>query len=388
MKILWFTWKDRANPRAGGAEFINEEIAARLAEDGHQVILLVGGFPGCAREETVDGYKVIRLGNRWTLYWQAYRYYRREMRNWADLIVEEINTIPFMTQLYARRERRILLIYQLCREIWFHEIFFPLNVMGYLLEPIYLFMLRKNACVTESESTRGELRRYGFAAERTHVIPVGIEMDPLDDLDAVEKYPEPTLLSLGAMRSMKRTIHQIEAFDLAKEDLPRLRLIIAGGGNWGYKDEVLRAIARSPYKDDIQYLGRIELAEKYELMRRSHLILVTSVKEGWGLIVTEAASQGTPAVVYDVDGLRDSVKDGISGLICRENSPAGMARMIASALRDAEEYRRLRRNAWELSKEYTIERCYAVFAAILKRYLDDRIPAPDDEFGDYGRAPR
>src|SRR5659263_679058 len=111
MKILWFTWKDKKNPHAGGAELINEELAKRLAADGHQVILLVGGFPGCESEETIDGYKVARLGNRWTVYWKAYRYYRKNLRGWADLIIEEINTIPFLTQLYAKKENRVLLIY-------------------------------------------------------------------------------------------------------------------------------------------------------------------------------------------------------------------------------------------------------------------------------------
>jgi len=36
MKILWFTWKDRKHPLAGGAETFNEEIAKRLAKDGHK----------------------------------------------------------------------------------------------------------------------------------------------------------------------------------------------------------------------------------------------------------------------------------------------------------------------------------------------------------------
>ena len=365
MKILWFTWKDKANPRAGGAESINEEIARRLVEDGHQVVFLVGGFPACRREEIIEGYRIVRLGNRWTLYWEAYRYYRRELKGWADLVIEEINTVPFMTQLYAREERRILLVFQLCREIWFHEMFFPLNIVGYLLEPLYLFAMRKSTCITESESTRKDLARFGFAPQRTHVFPVGIEMEPVSDLGDIDKFPEPTLLSLGALRAMKRTIHQIKAFDLAKKDLPGLKLLIAGGGDGRYEKKVMQALARSPHKEDISYLGRISLEEKYELMRKSHLILVTSVKEGWGLIVTEAASQGTPAVVYDVDGLRDSVRDGFSGRICRVNSPQEMARMIVSSLHDQEDYDSMRENAWELSKAYTLERCYTVFSEIL-----------------------
>ena len=62
MKILWFTWKDRKNPLAGGAEVVNEELAKRLVVDGHEVIFLVGSFTGAAQEEQKDGYKIIRVG--------------------------------------------------------------------------------------------------------------------------------------------------------------------------------------------------------------------------------------------------------------------------------------------------------------------------------------
>ena len=371
MKVLWFTWKDSANPRAGGAEFINEEMATRLVNDGHQVTFLVGGYPGCERREQVNGYEVIRLGNRWSVYLQAYRYYRHNLRDRVDIIIEEINTIPFLTQLYAPKVPRVLLIYQLCRQIWFYEMFFPLNVLGYLLEPLYLLMMKGNVCITESNSTRDELLRFGFDAEKTHVFPIGTDMEPIASLEETEKFAEPTLLSLGALRAMKRTVHQIKAFEMARESIEDLRLIVAGGGKGTYKDKVLKAIAYSPYRDDIRYLGAVSEEEKREIMRKSHLILVTSVKEGWGLIVTEAARQGTPAIVYDVTGLRDSVQDGSTGLICAENTPAEMARLIASLWRDRGTYERIRRSAWELASEYSLERSYSVFAAILERSCGD-----------------
>ncbi len=55
MKILWLTWKDIKHPLAGGAEVVNEELAKRLAKDGHEVLFLVGGFEG---GEGGSGYKL------------------------------------------------------------------------------------------------------------------------------------------------------------------------------------------------------------------------------------------------------------------------------------------------------------------------------------------
>ena len=238
---------------------------------------------------------------------------------------------------------------------------FPLSFIGYMLEPIYLWLLRDRYVITESESTKRDMLRYGFSAERISVIPVGITAKPLEKLDEVDKFPQPTVLSLGAIRAMKRTLDQISAFEIAKEHIPDLRLKIAGSVTDSYGKKVLRRIAASDYAQDIEYLGRVDEAKKTELMQKSHFILVTSVKEGWGLIVTEANSQGTPAVVYDVDGLRDSVKDRETGLISKQNTPQALAEAIVECLSNPDEYARLRKNAWLWSREFTLEKCYFEF---------------------------
>jgi glycosyltransferase involved in cell wall biosynthesis len=100
-------------------------------------------------------------------------------------------------------------------------------------------------------------------------------------------------------------------------------------------------------------------------MRRSHLIVVTSVKEGWGLIVSEAASQGTPAVVYDVDGLRDSVRHQETGLVVAAQ-PTALAAAAAELLTDDPTYSRLQTAGWEWSKSLTFDQSYRDFKHILE----------------------
>jgi glycosyltransferase involved in cell wall biosynthesis len=363
MKILWFTWKDRKHPQAGGAETVNEELAKRLVRDGHEVIFVVAGFPGCAKEESIDGFKVIRVGGRYSVYWKAFRYYRKHLREWADLIVEEVNTMPFFTKLYTRGERTMYVFYQLCREIWFYQFPFPFNYVGYISEPLYLRYLAKTQCITltESESTKQDLTKYGFNKDLVYTFSVGIEIERLHSIEGIEKYTEPTMLSLGAIREMKRTDHQIKAFELAKKSIPNLKLKIAGSGSGRYFKKVQKMIQLSEYRNDIDYLGRISLQDKILLMQKSHFITVTSVKEGWGLIVTESNSQGTPAIVYNVDGLRDSVRNNETGLISINNTPESLAIAIVFLFHDADNYARIQKNAWEWSKEITFENGYDQF---------------------------
>jgi glycosyltransferase involved in cell wall biosynthesis len=77
---------------------------------------------------------------------------------------------------------------------------------------------------------------------------------------------------------------------------------------------------------------------------------MTSVREGWGLVVTEANALGTPAVVYDAPGLRDSTRDGETGLVCKENSPRALAQAIVALDAAPGMYARLRESAWGSAK--------------------------------------
>ncbi len=96
-------------------------------------------------------------------------------------------------------------------------------------------------------------------------------------------------------------------------------------------------------------------------MQKSLLILVTSIKEGWGLIVTEAASQGTPAVVYDVDGLRDSVYHSKTGLITTSNTPIKLAEAIKSLLYEPAKFEQIQYSAWKVSHSVNFDQSYQDF---------------------------
>ena len=175
----------------------------------------------------------------------------------------------------------------------------------------------------------------------------------------------PVLLSLGSIRKMKRTAHQVRAFEIAKRSIPDLQMKIAGDTSSLYGKNFLEMIAASPYKNDIEYLGKVSIEQKIELMQKSHVISVTSVKEGWGLIVTEANSQGTPAVVYDVDGLRDSVRHEETGIVVAQNTPQGLAEGIIALLKDPGKYAKIRHNAWQWSREFDFEKSYRDFIQVL-----------------------
>jgi glycosyltransferase involved in cell wall biosynthesis len=368
MKILWLTWKDYMHPQAGGAEVVLRELCHRLQKDGHEVTLLTAAYNNLSGPDTLDGLGVIRIGkNRYFHSFQALAHYIRRLRGRFDVVIDVVNTAPYFSTLFGSSAKTFLFYHQLAREIWFHEAPFPVDRLGFhVLEPMATRMLarKRTPVITVSESTRQDLIRYGFKPDNIKIISEGTELQPIPDLTSVKKFTRPTLLSLGALRAMKRTLEQVKAFELSKKQVPSLRLIIAGDDTGPYGQQVRDYCAKSKFVRDIRIMGRVSQAEKLKLMQMCHIITVTSLKEGWGLIVTEAASQGTPAVVYDVDGLRDSVRHTQTGLVTNPN-PHALARGIMEAFADHQAYESMRHAAWEWSRTITFDQCYKDFTKVI-----------------------
>src|SRR5947207_2130147 len=116
MNIIWMSWKDIGHPSAGGAETVSDQLRRHLVKDGHTVRLTTAAYPGAASRETIEGVEVIRAGGRFSVYYKAFRLYRKELKSWPDIIIDEMNTIPFGCSFYAK-QRTVLLAYQLAREI-------------------------------------------------------------------------------------------------------------------------------------------------------------------------------------------------------------------------------------------------------------------------------
>lgn len=371
MNILWITWKDKWHPLAGGAELVCYEVAKRLMRDGHTVTLLTCGYAGAKHQETIEGMKIIRVGsNRYSHGVQALAYYIRKLRNKYDIVLEEVNGgAPYFAVFFGRQSKRYLLYHQLARTNWLYEIPRPFSYLGYYVLVPFATRLVSMAgvpVITVSESTRKSLADHGMQTKKTHIISEGLEIEPLPKLDTAEKYQRPTMLILGGMRSMKRTIEQVRAFEHAKTMLPSLCLKIAGSNSGNYGRKVMDYIKSSLHAKDIEYVGKVSREEKIKLMQKSHVITVASVEEGWGLVVTEANSQGTPAVVYDVAGLRDSVQHEKTGIVTAEH-PHALAQGVVALLQDKLKYATLRHNAWQWSKTITFEKCYQDMRGILER---------------------
>lgn len=302
MRILILNWKDIAHPAAGGAEVFTYELARRWVEWGHEVTWFASEAHERPAEEILEGVRIVRRGNRLTVYREARRYYQRQGVGRFDVVIDEVNTRPFLTPSYVRDAPVVGLIYQVARDVWSLEAPFPVSVVGrYWLEPRWLRLYRDIPMVTISESSRESFVPYGLG--NVDVIPVGMHVPPAVMAD---KEPTPTVVFAGRLTASKRPFAALDAFEIARRHIPDAQMWVLGTGPL---EKSLRRRASSA----VRFFGRVSDADMLELLSRAHALIMTSLREGWGLVVTEAALMGTRTISYDVPGLRDSVpaSDGV-----------------------------------------------------------------------------
>ena len=315
-------WKDMTHPAAGGAEVYTEGFARELVKKGHEVTLFVSAVEGQPERDIVEGVRIVRRGGRLGVYRAARGFWRSEGEGRFDVVIDEVNTRPFLTPRYIRSVPVVALIHQVAREIWKYEVPWPVGIVGrYVMEPWWLRSYRSVPVLTDSPSSSQSLELYGVRG----ATPLPIGAAPIEKPD-VSKESEPTVVFLGRMVESKRPHHVFEAFSLLRNEVPEARLWMIGDGPY-------RTALEARHEPNVEFLGRVSMREREERLARAHVLVAASVREGWGLNVSEAAACGTPSIGYRTPGLVDSVP--ASGGHVVDPSPEAMAAALVSFFRGA-----------------------------------------------------
>ncbi|MEM3442379.1 MAG: glycosyltransferase family 4 protein [Candidatus Bathyarchaeia archaeon] len=363
LKILVFNWRCWVNPAMGGAEVFTREVLSRWVRWGHEVTLFTSAFPGCRKKEVVDGVRVFRDGGKYLVYLKARKYYENYFsKENYDVVIDEINTRPFFAPKFVKNgEKIVVLIHQLAREYWFYEMPFPVSYVGYyFLEDRWLRNYVGFPTVTVSDSTKQDLLALGF--KNVYVVPEGLNFEPLGKVPAKEDYP--VVVYVGRLKRAKRPNHAIKAFRLVKESFPCAELWIVGNGPFR------RDLERMAF-EGVKFYSGLSDGVRRELVRRAWVLVNPSVREGWGLNVVEANALGTPCVAYDVAGLRDSVVDGVTGLLSENENIKDLAEKIVRVLEDGPLRERLSINALEHAKKFNWDKTAEEFLKVLERAADE-----------------
>jgi len=340
MKILFLNRRDIANPSGGGAEIYTHEIARGLVERYKcRVSIFSSSFVSSRGEDIIDGVRYIRKGNELTVHLWGFLYAVKHRKEF-DLIIDEFNGIGFFTFFFSHS---ILLIHQLYKEFWLRELGL-LGKLPFIFEPVMLKGYKNKKAITVSPSTKDDLEHLGFK-------DINIVMNAIKQSTSgifTQKDNIPTLVFLGRLRNTKRPEDAIEIFKRVKEEISGVRLWMIGRGP---DEEKLKMLSEGV--EGITFWNWVDEEKKMSLLRQSHLLLVPSVREGFGINVIEAASAGTPAIGYDVPGLRDSIRHGETGYLV--NSIEDAAFKIIELLKDKSYFEKMSENCINYSKEFSWE---------------------------------
>jgi len=370
MRFLMLNWRDPKNPLAGGAERVTQAYLAALHERGHEVYWYANAFPGGSSEEVVDGIRIVRGGGKGGSILKAMQWYRRQES--FDLVVDQHHGIPWFAPWWCRTNS-IAYIHEVLGPIWSAFYPWPLSALGQVQERWTHWFYRNVPFWVGCESTKQALLRH--SVRNVSVVSYGTDTVPLEDLEEKPLRQPLQLVAVSRLAPNKRVDHVIEAFGILLRKGLQAQLTVIGSGE---QEPRLREMARRPeLAGHITLTGQLSERDKNEHLRKAHLLLHTSIREGWGLNVLEANAMGTPAVVYPVPGLVDSTINGVTGWVTAAETPEAVAKTIQQLLRKPEEYERLRLQARDRARtfhwSYVLPRACAFLEEQARQGSDKRV---------------
>ncbi len=353
MRLLFLASRDDSHPQAAGGDVLNSTYARHFAEAGHQVTYLTSSYPGARAAEWRDGVRFLRAGRAELLPALMFNYYRRHGQRF-DVVYEEVlggSRVPFCAPLYVRQPL-LAEWYQINEPVFVHQLGRPLGTVLGRVERWLGRIHRKATILTPSEARRQDLIRFGFKPGQVLAVP------PVAIDDAIGEMPDvadrsPAIVWLGKLRRYKCPHHAVEAMPEVLRECPDARLVIAGRRDEeSYLKELRELIRRLGISQSVEFAFDLSEEEKTLLLARARALVVTSPVEGFGIVILEAAVQGTPAVVSD--GVPEEVvAHGQNGLRVAFGDTQALAAALSAVLRSNELHATLAVNAVEHARRFS-----------------------------------
>jgi glycosyltransferase involved in cell wall biosynthesis len=354
-------WRDFDDAEAGGSELHAHRILSAWSHAGIKVNMTTSTAPGAPPFMRREGYLVTRRVGRYSIFPRTMISGVLGHLGRGDGLVEIWNGMPFLSPLWARCPK-IVFLHHVHAEMWKMVLPRGLAEIGYAFEhtvapPVY----HRSRIVTLSSSSKAEIvSQLGIPEPQVTVVPPGVESHFSPGGSRSET---PLVVAVGRLVPVKRFEMMIEALVPVKARHPGLRAIIAGEG---YERPMLEDLIRKHGAEGwISLPGYVDQAELIDLYRRAWVVASSSLREGWGMTVTEGGACGTPSVVSRISGHQDAVIDGETGILFDDVS--GMVAGLDRVLSDEVLRKRLGVGALDFASQFawesTARRTLAVLGA-------------------------
>lgn len=329
-RVVIVNWRDPDHSLAGGSEIYAWQLAGGLRDGGAQVTYLTARDRGQAASAERDGIVVRRGGGTFGFYLFALLWLFVH-RSSIDAMVDPACGLPSFSPLVVRRRTPVLLVVHHVHQEQFATRFpAPVAAFGRWLERVAMpRVYRRAEVVAVSDSTRDEMRTQlgwrgpvGILANGTHL--------PITAVTGAAK-DGARVVVLGRLVAHKRVDLVLRAVADVRAEHPDVRVDVVGRGPEG--PALARLVDDLGLGDAVTLHGFLDDDALTAVLDRAAINVCASDAEGWGQAVITAAAHGVPTLARDVPGLRDSVRDGVTGVLVPDSATADdVRRRLATAL--------------------------------------------------------
>jgi glycosyltransferase involved in cell wall biosynthesis len=360
----------------GGAERWYRNLAEDVARHGHAVTYLTLLQWDPETGPGVPGVDVVAVAGRAELYSHGRRSIGAQLRfafgvfshlvrygGRYDVVQTPALHLSLLAVLAARPFRRFSLVVDWfevwTREYWLDYLGGVAGRLGWWGQKVSARAKHHALCFSQRHARR--LEEMGYSGEITLLEGLVPAMEAREPSPA-----ESTVVFAGRLIPEKQATAIVPAVAIARERVPELRATIFGDGP--EREALLRQIDESGLDGTVRAPGFVagELVE--DAVRRALCLVFPSRREGYGLVVVEAAAVGTPTIVVDApdNAAVELIEDGVNGFVARSAEPEELGNAIIRAHEAGPALRKstidwFRRNRKRLSLESSVERVLDVY---------------------------
>jgi len=333
-------------PYMGGGEEWFRHIATGLAELGHSVEVFAFPMSGVRRDDTMGGVRIVRAGlfviDRWQPYFKRaishiLTFFFHPIRNFkCDVAIGQgsamLGAFPI---LWARHIPTVCVVHDI---YGLHDSLRDKGLVKgmarYFAVERFLHMFPFTRWIAVSESTKRKLEHLGVPSSKIVLVRNGIDEKLLHQKP---KDRRNNITYLGRLVKHKHPEDLIQALNLLPPEL-KWTATVAGEGELLPN---LQTLTRQLGLNNVEFPGRVDEKTKIELLSSSACLVLPSMAEGWGVVLTEAAALGTPSIAYDIPGVHEQAEVIPSIILTKPRDVKKLSTHITQLLKNPERAKEL-----------------------------------------------
>jgi len=365
-------------PLGGGGGRVSHSLAKGFKQKGYKVDVITSKFDGLPNFETVDGIQIHRVA-----IWGRKRKQTATFLSMFSFLITAFysglklcgkNQYSFINTHFVLPTGPLgfLLskLFHLKNILSIHggDIYDPSKKSSphnsfYLRWTVKFLLNQSDQIVAQSSNTKQNANKYYKPKKEINIIPlsyVPFKFNPISRMELALKKDMSYLISVGRIVSRKGFDYLIRSLEFLDDDV---ELLIVGDGK---KKAYLYELARKlQLIDRVHFLGEISEELKFQYLSNSDIYVLSSLHEGFGIVLQEAMQVGLPIVSTNNGGQVDIVKHRVNGLLVEACDAEALATAIKELLMDKKLYRCISLNNVEALKEFNTDNIISSYLELI-----------------------